>query len=1366
MEQIVECVDECCDMANENVKESYMPVDSCSEHEMMYSGVPEDIRAFDSDEKLHQSHMQHSKFVPPVDGDDAFVYDSCKSPICSSADVFSDSIHLHADDNITCGEQLMTTVTKDDDSNVCNLDHSNSVLTDYNQRQSDMSNTTFLSRKRDVSASVSRLSLLASRVKALCNIWTATTRIDENKIFTMALHSTNLQQLYRRHPYGPGNACHCDLVVADICISHGEGHTMKLAKHCACSNAIELLQKPYLHLETSSPSDSMMRLVGLDNALIEESYDTVTQIDINSSDLCFPVLDVVDNSKLKMATTKMTQKVVRFKRLISMVRTILHVLQTVKSNKRVIHMAARYAEMSISLHTDGKHPVSCRLSVDGVLVALSEAATKNKIKDNVYTEAVKILCKPYLRLDGSEHGSCVKLVGSDQPFDEMPSSTLATQQNDKCDEGGSERTQFVAEEMLPCCDSEKSVLPATKDSAAMFEGSMNKPSPAALLSTVDFPAIMGCFRRLSKKVKSLVENTATLTSDATIMASALKATKLPFHARVVALDEGRGYRCELRIVFVFVASGEAARKVDATGRAYMYAAELLQKPYFRLAADPGSSTVLIGSDKPFAEVASALEPQQPPEIRVSSPATVDRRAEKVNSGTLTSCTLLSNTDKNEKCVFADATAAEVPMSVEKTLMRADSSDVDIAGNKPNVEIPRVDDAVHEHELTEDRKTVVIARSHKDLSRLVNRFDTLAHFTKDVHAMFKGTKSIKHVFEMALHMSHMYSKSEIVKLENGCARCQLLIDSVLVAVAEDSDKKSAKIMAFNTAAELLHMSYLCLEEEHDAVRLLGSDEPFIDMTLEPDTVRVNSSSSRGFWLDNSFATARAGVKKDLHKPMNALPYTADLSVLINRFHRLACRVKAVCKSALKVNNGIDIIQRATSGSKMCVRQPTVHVRGVKGFECEVVIDGVRIACGQANTKKQVKHAAYNAAVELLKKPYLRLQEDPERNQSFILIGSEQPFLGGSAGVLPYQQNCVVNEKGKFVEVDKSVGPGDSAASDKRHSPDAEHDTGKLKPETCSEQSSNLPRASSIFPADEKVLFQSQISVLTYSMDISELVNQFGAVSHRVKSICGSSMEDLSGSDVIKMALADTQMLNKRLITWMNSTAFRCQFSVDGIVLAHGEGDSKEEAKQAAYNAAVELLNKPYLQLQENSEFKRYYRLVGSDKPFVTVSSNVFPSRQNIVTDKRCDLEKRFLGHQHLVIDKNSGSCADKNESTSQLQIETLPAHNLTDFVILRNCCKKRNMASMNILQQSAEFNKWKLLYDLSEVEEGCRCHLTLGSHIVGNAVRRGKASAKTAAADQALKQLTSTCYTLQVKKFDALENALTRDEVWIIIDWWS
>ena len=1307
MEQVLESIDGCCTV-NKNVEERPTLLDSCYQLET-----------------LDSSGLSHP----------------CNSGISGSSE-----LQLH------------------DDNEQCDKPNTNFL-----------SFATFLACTKDISVGVCALSLLASKVKALCKIITSRLPKDDAKILKMALYSTRLSQQFECRRQGTDSIR--DLLVANVRISCGQGKTKKVAICSAHSNATMLLQQPYLHLEESS--DETLRLVGSNVPLDKESYDVVTKLDVISSDFCLPVLDLVNCDEKQIASDKLNQLVVSLNHVTSMVRTMLHVLTNVR-DKDVIDMALLCAKVRMSLRIIGEQPYFCgSLLIDGVLVASVEktASTKFRTCKGLYAAAVKVFCKPYMRLEGSPHGGTIRLVGSEEPFDRTTSGTLQSLRNDELDQ---EEAWFVSAEKLPSCADHHSVLPPTE---ACAEGARNDASPAALLSTAGLPAIMTCFHHLSDKVKALFSDMATGKSAATIVMLALKAARLSSYTCVVPLTVSRGYRCDLHIVSVHVAKGEAAGKTEAMDDAYTNAAKLLQKPYLRLV---NLSTMLVGSDEPLVELPSDRESQHTSEIAPSSPAAVDpvagQRSEitKGCRGLLILCaenSLLSETDNNVKCqcsfegcLFARTSVAKVSELEAKQMPNVDSSEklpcaastllgpsnVSDISSRPGVQSLSLDDALSKQEPVNSQKTVVIARSQKkDLSYLVGWFRSLANIAKDVFAMFKSTKTDKDMFLMAVNMSHMSLKYDILRVHRRHVRCQLLVDGVIVAIGHDCSRRSAKMMAYSTAAKVICMPYLCLDETRDNVQMLGSEEPFMEMLSESGDVEVNSFPSRGFWSNSSVVTADGEHRKDLPPPNGD-----DLSRLVARFHRLVCRIKAVSESAVPISNSIQLIEKALAKSKMRSIGPIASMTGA-GYHCELFIGGVEISSGNGSERQKAKHAAYSAAVELLQKPYLRLQENPESSQLFRLVGSERPFVGVLSGVLPRDQTSVTTtEEG---QLEDSPEPEESADDgDKWHCPDGV----KLDTETRSENSSYLPLLNGAVTADESSLCETKISVsLPSSIDISQLMNEFRAFVQRVKCL---SMSSLAHADIIEMAVTDTQ-IQKRIV-WMDSIALqcRCALSVHGILVAYGVGDRWKQAKQAAYSAAVKLLSKPHLQLRENlAGFGCSYVLVGAEDTFAAASTSVASScRQNsAVTDKRRDQQKRGPDCRRGITAENSAAgSSSENEPLASLQhFETRLDPSLADFVILRNHFKKVKKRSREVMEQSAAFNQWPLMYNVTEVEGGgYRCRLMLGSHIVADAVASTDKSAKKAAAEQALNRLTSVCYTIQKKKLDVSAHCVTRHEVSILL----
>ena len=128
---------------------------------------------------------------------------------------------------------------------------------------------------------------------------------------------------------------------------------------------------------------------------------------------------------------------------------------------------------------------------------------------------------------------------------------------------------------------------------------------------------------------------------------------------------------------------------------------------------------------------------------------------------------------------------------------------------------------------------------------MNQFNSLANIAKDIYAV--STKSAREMVDMALNMSYLSSKCEVERVRGGRFCYKVLIRDVLVAAAEDYQRKKARATAYNAAADLLRMPYLCLEEKHDGIQLIGSNRPFVDMSLQHRDFRVNPPTQGFGWI---------------------------------------------------------------------------------------------------------------------------------------------------------------------------------------------------------------------------------------------------------------------------------------------------------------------------------------------------------------------------------------------------------------------------------------------------------------------------------------------------------------------------------------
>lgn len=108
----------------------------------------------------------------------------------------------------------------------------------------------------------------------------------------------------------------------------------------------------------------------------------------------------------------------------------------------------------------------------------------------------------------------------------------------------------------------------------------------------------------------------------------------------------------------------------------------------------------------------------------------------------------------------------------------------------------------------------------------------------------------------------------------------------------------------------------------------------------------------------------------------------------KYYLLASCLRDISNKAKSVKNDAEIVQMALDKAKMACVSKFKDCEG--GFSCDLLIDCVLIATGIASNKKTAKHLAYEKATELLRKPYLKIENIAEAKDEYRLLGSIEPF----------------------------------------------------------------------------------------------------------------------------------------------------------------------------------------------------------------------------------------------------------------------------------------------------------------------------------------------------------------------------------------
>jgi len=279
----------------------------------------------------------------------------------------------------------------------------------------------------------------------------------------------------------------------------------------------------------------------------------------------------------------------------------------------------------------------------------------------------------------------------------------------------------------------------------------------------------------------------------------------------------------------------------------------------------------------------------------------------------------------------------------------------------------------------------------------------------------------------------------------------------------------------------------------------------------------------------------------------------------------------------------------------------------------------------------------------------------------------------------------------------------------------------------------------------------------STKLSELEASFHCLADKLKEVNHSKSltESKSVTELFQIAVDKARMSATTRFTELGpGKGFRCSLSLDFVLVSSGEAQNKKLAKHSAYVTANELICRPFLRVKEDSQSDvSNLRLVASCDPFI--AENLPQQQGSESTNTSVHLPPKMSAVSRPV-NKDSTHSSQHNyiPTGSKRSSDTLHRAPLKDFVILQSA------NAQNMLQQSADFNKWPLEYDVSEMSGHCRCRAVLGGHVLSDTIGENKSVAKTAAADRALKQLASTCCTVVIKKLEDMEqdDTLKRSQV--------
>lgn len=280
--------------------------------------------------------------------------------------------------------------------------------------------------------------------------------------------------------------------------------------------------------------------------------------------------------------------------------------------------------------------------------------------------------------------------------------------------------------------------------------------------------------------------------------------------------------------------------------------------------------------------------------------------------------------------------------------------------------------------------------------------------------------------------------------------------------------------------------------------------------------------------------------------------------------------------------------------------------------------------------------------------------------------------------------------------------------------------------------------------------------------------FYQLGNIVKEVAGKMSSCRSDTEILQMALdkckfnADAQFSQLQ----SKSVSFLCTLTINDIFVATGEASTKKGAKHAAFSKASEILQKPYLCVDDK------LHLLGGTEPFKCKSSTVVEPKFDLGFKK---FGLSTIPNVRRPVAQQMPAAGNTGRIIPPLLLRPPQKRCYNDwsqFVILRSATSTvdEDASAVSVLQQSTSFNKVELIFDYASVNNQYRCCVTIDGRDVARAISDTQPSAQLSAAQQALKILSQTCCTVIIKSPGdvAMDESVKRTEVsfWIFRTLWS
>lgn len=224
-----------------------------------------------------------------------------------------------------------------------------------------------------------------------------------------------------------------------------------------------------------------------------------------------------------------------------------------------------------------------------------------------------------------------------------------------------------------------------------------------------------------------------------------------------------------------------------------------------------------------------------------------------------------------------------------------------------------------------------------------------------------------------------------------------------------------------------------------------------------------------------------------------------------------------------------------------------------------------------------------------------------------------------------------------------------------------------------------------------------------------------------------------------------------------TGFSCSLCVKGVFISTGLAESKKVAKSSAYDAAANILLRPYLSVHFDESLSMNV-LQSSNMP-ESVSTNQSEDPDMIQLGKKTASNIKTLARAKALPKTINQSAYKRPAATVTAQ----PAKKLrvlsNEIVVYEVTVNDSNNSPISTLTSTCSQNKVALHFAFRKESIGTVCNITIGGESVASATASNATVAKRSAAAAALETLKQNHWTLEVKgQADTTEDSITQETI--------